>query len=214
MLKNLARILNEPFFDGKKYPVVLMNMGGEVVHFITDAKITEELMTTKNKFLAKDPIVYAMGKPLIGNSFIFAPKGDSYNRKRKHISQAFYKNRNRDMQEHLKLILSKRIELWKSEIESSTEKRIVIDIAKEFKHIFAENIISIACGSFDAIDEMVELEVKNPDNPTEYITKRYRLPDAIGIVNNIFVAEMAARMFNPVNSFWRLTGEFYPVTKD
>ena len=59
-------------------------------------------MTTKNKLLDKDPIVNALGKPMVGNSILFISKGDSYTRKRKHISQAFYKHRNRDMLEHLK----------------------------------------------------------------------------------------------------------------
>jgi len=64
---------------------------------ISDPIITQEFMTTKNKLINKDGFFAAFLKMLLGNSMIFKPRTEQYLKKRKHISQAFYKNHNHDM---------------------------------------------------------------------------------------------------------------------
>jgi hypothetical protein len=86
-------------------------------------------MTVKNKVINKDGFFGAQLNCLLGNGILFRPRTEKYLTKRKHISQAFYKNRNYDMQENLKRGLNKRMGEWISQIENSSEGRTTIDMA-------------------------------------------------------------------------------------
>ena len=86
IVQNTAELMGEPHYDGKKHPVLLVNFMGEVQLFVSDARICQEFMTTKNKHIDKTPLLWALLKPILGDGIIFTPRGENYKKKRKHIS--------------------------------------------------------------------------------------------------------------------------------
>lgn len=97
LINRFARVKGEGQFDGKKHPIVLMNVMNEIQLYITDAELVQELMTTKNKSIDKDGMVGALLKPMLGDGIITAKNTDAYRMKRKHCALAFYKNHMFDM---------------------------------------------------------------------------------------------------------------------
>lgn len=200
-------------FDGKKHPVFVTNMAGDIQLFVTDPKVTQDFMTTKNKIINKDGIFGVLFKPILGDALVFSPRDENYVKTRKHISQAFYKNHNHDMQENLKRILSKRMGAWLEQIENSPDGRVNIDIAQVFLEIFSTNIILIACGGQNVADDLIECEMPVEKGSSEYVKKKYPLSKLIHYCSEELLNQFGARFNNPLNIFKEYTRKIIPFGK-
>ena len=81
------------------------------------------------------------------------------------------------------LVLKKKLEMWidkrNAEIEASSDKTTVVDIAKSFEKLYCRNIVHIILGE-DISETYIEIEIW--DSQAGYKTKNMCLPEAIRTV--------------------------------
>lgn len=67
--------------------------GFEPTIFIMDPNMLEELYVTKNKYFDKHPRMADIFRPLLGDSILMTRNNETWSKKRKSLSMAFYKEK-------------------------------------------------------------------------------------------------------------------------
>ena len=212
-LEDHARRNGEEHYDGKKYPLLCYVMNGQVKLFCTDPEICQELCTTKNNQIDKDGMAEALFSNIKGRSFLFGKSTEDWNLKRKHCAHAFFKAPMYDMQENFKRCVMKSINKWIKEIKESKDGKTTIDICNEFMHLYSRNIITITCGGEDHSTTEFPLQIRDPNNWNNLITKQTPMWKGFNLMIEDDINQMALRLSNPVNYFWRWTQKLYPLGK-
>lgn len=105
--------------DNKK--AHLLNIFGVPHLSIGDAKMVNDLLTTKNKFMDRTGLFVQMFEDFIPSSFAFQKADDDWATKRKACAHAFFKDRLDKMLEVLKTKCNDLVEKWNTEIEANPE---------------------------------------------------------------------------------------------
>ena len=191
-------------YDSSKTKAVMMTYFSSPVLAITDPAMVQEVFTTKNRLIDKNGVTQITFEELIGHSFVFAKGDEKWQKIRKACGHAFYKDR----LNHMMLVLKKKLEMWidkrNAEIEASSDKSTVVDIAKSFEKLFCRNIVHIILGE-DISETYIEIE--NYDYKVGYETKKMCLPDAIRTVADQCVEACAFKtLIEGGQLFTKITG--------
>lgn len=143
--------------------------------------MAQDFVSSKNLMIDKDQVFWKAIRAINGYPITtMETKDPKFKEMRKHLGIAFYKNNLGNMLDSLKEVIHEFVNKWLAEIETSSDKTTVIDMAVEFQAIFSKNIIAIACGSTEANEELVDFMFKigNEDNyETKKVTIAYGLRD-------------------------------------
>ena len=154
-------------FDTAKHPVIVQNMFGQPVSFISDPKAVQEMFTSKSTIVDKEETGRKIFKDWMKDGIILSSATDEYKAKRKHASQAFMRDQLVKMQESFKRLLSNSFTEWSQQIESSQSKSTIVDIRQVFGKILQKNIIINTFG-VDIAEEPIELMMPSAKNPNVY----------------------------------------------
>ena len=88
----------------------------------------------------KDGIYQRVFEPFLGDGFILIPASEpNYKPRRRHVSQAFFREKLEALGEHLKSFMNSSVNQWYSEIEKSSDGTTKIDLAHDFEEILMRN---------------------------------------------------------------------------
>ena len=114
---------------------------------------------------------------LVGKSFVHSKGDKQWETIRKASAHAFYKERLQKMM----LVLKEKVEKWidkrNGEIEASTDKKSIVDIAKSFEKLFCRNIVHICFGE-DISEILIDADCAIDGNGFKYERKKLCLPEA------------------------------------
>lgn len=126
--------------------------------WVSDPEIAQDVFVGKNALTDKSIDSFLMFKDVIGNSFIFGLNDETWKKKRKAMSHAFYRDRLQHMLETLKTVLLETFASWMEKVEKNGHHDV--NMATEFSDILASNIIHICFGE-DISNELFEIKVKD-----------------------------------------------------
>ena len=139
----------------------------------------------------------AMFDDLVGKSFVHSKGDKQWETIRKASAHAFYKERLQKMM----LVLKEKVEKWidkrNGEIEASTDKKSIVDIAKSFEKLFCRNIVHICFGE-DVSDMPVEIDFRNGPNNSEFLRKSVTLAEAIHEFEGGLGTVIGSKWLNPI----------------
>lgn len=118
-----------------------------------------------------------------------------------------------DMQENFKRCVMMSINKWVKEIKESKDGKTTIDLCQEFMHLYSRNIITITCGGEDHSTTEFPLQIRDPNNWNNLITKQTPMWKGFNLMIEDDLNQMALRLTNPVNKFWKWTQKLYPFGK-
>lgn len=115
----------------------------EVTLVISDPEILEVLYVKKNKYFDKHPRVYNLFKPILGESILLAKSNESWSKKRKSLSTAFYKDKLGKMMKIIKDVIKEHIQaIEKNHIQTGQQ----FDLPKSFSDLQVKIILRTAFG--------------------------------------------------------------------
>ena len=134
----------KPKFDASKYPLVSFVMAGEVITWVSDPEVVQDMFVAKNKFLTKTLENAKYFDIFFSNMFAMMPSNDLWKLHRKTCSPMFYKNKLAIMGKVFKEHLTIATQTWRKEIVNSGQTRILL--SEEFERIYAHTINHICFG--------------------------------------------------------------------
>lgn len=131
--------MGKPCYDGKTDPVFLMNNLNDVNLCVADHNVVQDMFTTKMNKIDKDGVFQNIFEPLLGDGFILVPAENKlYKPRRKHVSQAFFREKLEALGGHLRGFLVSSITKWFEEMEKnggSTQ----MELSTDFEEILLRN---------------------------------------------------------------------------
>ena len=92
MLSDKDRKPDEPEFDARKYPMVVINLAGMITTFVSDPNVVQEMYTGHgSKILDKFDILEKAFGPLMSDTFGFMPGNELWKARRKTVGHMFFK---------------------------------------------------------------------------------------------------------------------------
>ena len=102
-----AKSKGKEHYDGKTDPLFLMNTLNEITLCVTDPNVVQDMFTSKMTKIDKDGVYQRIFEPLLGDGFILIPAAEPlYKPRRRHVSQAFYREKLEALGQHLKGFLN------------------------------------------------------------------------------------------------------------
>ena len=133
---------------------------------IMNPEMVQEIYVTKNKLVDKNSTSAIMFEEFIGQSFVFAKGDKKWETIRKACAHAFYKERLAKMT----LVIKEKVQNWidkrHAEIDASSDKKAVVDIAKSFERLFCRNIVHVCFGEDISATE-IEIEYADKADPND-----------------------------------------------
>ena len=134
----------DPYNDATKYPMISFNIKGEVITYISDPDVVQDMYTKHSTKVDKHQVHAEIRENMFTEIFTLMPTNDLWKARRKACSQMFYKDRLRVMTGIFKEHLNRSCDQWIKEIEANGEARI--NIATEFERILGNSISNICFG--------------------------------------------------------------------
>ena len=145
----------DPEFDASKYPMIVYNLVAQVMTYVSDPDVVQDMYNKHSKHIDKHPMVIDIFEPIFGRDvFALMHTNILWKTNRKACAHMFYKERLQVMIGVFKLHLNKSCDKWLAEIASNGETRI--DISCEFERIFAHTINHVCFGE-DYNDDRFEI---------------------------------------------------------
>ena len=133
-------------------------------------------------------------EPFLGDGFIlssaFYPK---YKPRRRHVSQAFFKEKLEALGGHLRGFLKSSITEWNNQIENGEKGYTTFDLSHDFEEILMRNTTKNAFG-FDNSDTLIDWDYVEEGKVR---TGKNKAGKAIFTNLNHLVSQMGIRMINP-----------------
>ena len=133
-------------YDCAKNPVMMANLGGQLLLFVQDPSIIQDMYGSKNAIYDKTGEYEAFFKNLFGNSFFFSKGDDIWKKKRRASAHAFYKDRLVHMLDALKDKVFDAQNEWLNQIRDSDTNSTTIDLSKDILKIFQKFLAHIIYG--------------------------------------------------------------------
>ena len=125
--------------------MVAINVLGQVMTFVSDPEVVQDMWTTQNQFFSKSSKdVEKFSKPLLKGVFGTMDTNEKWKKQRKACQHMFLKDRLQAMSEIFKMHLNQACDRWQAEIEEKGEARV--DINAEFVRFYGNNINHITLG--------------------------------------------------------------------
>ena len=126
-------LLDDQYGVGKNPPdIVGAMMQSQAIVVLNSARVMTDVYLTKNKYFDKDPMSQVLFGSLFGESIVLAAGDELWNRKRKVLSSAFYKEKLVKMTEQIRAIVAEKIaELERNNVAANKP----IDVIKEMGDI-------------------------------------------------------------------------------
>ena len=157
-----AKSKGKEHYDGKTDPLFLMNTLNEITLCVTDPNVVQDMFTSKMTKIDKDGVYQRIFEPLLGDGFILIPAAEPlYKPRRRHVSQAFYREKLEALGQHLKGFLNDSITKWMSEMDNE-DGSTQIDLANDFEEILMRNTTKNVFGK-DISDTKIKFEFQEPD---------------------------------------------------
>lgn len=110
----------------------------------------------------------------------------------------FYKGKLESMMKILKKKLEQRGKQWQKEIESSPDKKIIIDLSKTWEDLFFDNIAHVCFGSDIVTTGMkVEIDVRVSQEGSNFERKSLSIQEALHEINFAVMGEGIFKWLNP-----------------
>ena len=119
-------------YDSSKHKACIMTLFAEPIVLLTCPEIVSELYTTKNSMVDKTGIFLQAYEDVAPTAFLFEPAKENWQKKRKAVTHAFYKDRFEKLMNVLKEKLNTWVDERNKEIENSPDGKTVVDIATSF----------------------------------------------------------------------------------
>ena len=103
----------DPKYDASQYPMVAVNTLGQVVTFISDLDVVQDIYNKHNKYMTKSQEdLEQLFKPLLKDVFGVMHTNEKWKKQRKACSHMFYKERLHIMAEVFKHHLNLSCDQW------------------------------------------------------------------------------------------------------
>ena len=140
----INEFLEENYFKGKKEtaPIVGLVFGTTVGLVVNSPELSQELYLSKNKYFDKHPKTAEIFSRLTGDSILFAKSDILWQKKRKALSAALYKDKLRIMMEVMKGVT---IDMIRNKWMKAED--LMINIVSETSNLFINITIGCLFGS-------------------------------------------------------------------
>ena len=165
-----------PVFDASKYPMVAYNLGGNVMVFVQDPEVVQDMYSKHNKNMDKDQFIADFFAPIFKDTFVTLPTDVAWKTRRQACASMFFKSKLKIMTGVFQQYLNKSCDKWLNEIKANGgETRI--DISHEYERIFAHATNHICFGE-DFNDDMFDFHYYDLKTGT-FIDKKVSMRVAI-----------------------------------
>ena len=106
----LAKDNNDECFEAHRHPMCVLNLFATPSLRVNDPEVVQQLYTTHSNLIDKNGLIRDIMDPLLGYSFLFAKNGQDWQKKRKAVAHAFYKEKLIHQTQTLKDILASKFQ--------------------------------------------------------------------------------------------------------
>jgi len=145
-------LMLDAHFGRKNIPLVASYLNYFPVLFVRCPKVLNDLYVSKNKYFDKFPLIKNILYPLMGDSILLAESSEFWSKKRKSLSQAFYKEKLIQMCELVKKCMRERVtDINEKFLKTGQKMDLIHEISKTFIKVI------LVCGfGVDLTDEMLD----------------------------------------------------------
>ena len=123
-------MLEDTYGKNKTFPeIVVCMMQQQPMVVINSARMLTDVYVTKNKYFDKDPISRVLFGSIFGESIVLAASDELWSKKRKVLSQAFYKDKLIKMTEVIRQVVAEKItEIERDHLETGKPMDVVAEM--------------------------------------------------------------------------------------
>ena len=189
-----------PVFDASKYPMIAYNIAGQIITFVSDPDVVQDMYGKHNKNIDKHNLIDEFFSPIFKNTFVTMPTNDEWKTKRKACAHMFFKSKLKIMTGVFQQHLNKSCDKWLSEIKANGETRI--DISVEYERVFAHATNHICFGE-DFNDDKFDFDYYNVTT-REFAMKKVSMREAVQNIAKQTFTDFFGQFNHPIRGPARL----------